>query len=134
MTYKFVPGQRVFHDSLKLYGTLIDYVCAGVWHVQRDGASQDPRGWTNSWNERYLQDVTISKPTPTALDTQVGGSHYKKTGIQPVEYCHANNIGFMEGCVIKYISRYKAKGGKQDLEKAKHFIDLLIALEYPDHG
>lgn len=65
----------------------------------------------------------------SALDTQVGGDHYKKLKIQPIEYIHANDIGYMEGNVIKYISRWKDKNGIKDLEKAKHYIDLLIELE-----
>ena len=64
------------------------------------------------------------------LDTQVGGNHYKDSKIQPVEYIHANNLGYIEGNVVKYITRYKSKNGKQDLEKIKHYIDLLIQLEY----
>jgi hypothetical protein len=67
--------------------------------------------------------------TMSALDNQVGGSHYKKLGIQPVEYMHANGIPFMEGCAIKYLTRWRDKGGVADLEKARHFIDLLIELE-----
>lgn len=66
------------------------------------------------------------------LDIQIGGRHYKDMAIQPVEYIHKNNIGFIAGAIIKYISRYKSKNGKQDLEKAKHFIDVLISLEYPE--
>jgi hypothetical protein len=57
---------------------------------------------------------------------QVGGSHYKKYKIQPVEFIVKNNIGFVEGNVIKYVLRFKEKGGVQDLEKAKHYIELLI--------
>ena len=72
--------------------------------------------------------MTISKDKG-ALGTQVGGDHYKKWKIQPVEYIHGNNIPFIEGCVIKYISRWRDKGGVADLNKAKHFIDLLIELE-----
>jgi hypothetical protein len=60
---------------------------------------------------------------------QVAGSHYKDLRIQPVEYIHANGIGYFEGNVIKYVSRWRAKGGVADLEKAKHYIDLLIELE-----
>lgn len=67
---------------------------------------------------------------PTALDVQVGADHYKQQKIQPVEYIHANNIGFMEGNVIKYVTRHKLKNGKQDLEKAIHFLQMLIELEY----
>ena len=57
---------------------------------------------------------------------QVGGNHYKKYVIQPVEFIVKNNIGFVEGNVIKYILRFKEKGGVQDLLKAKHYIELLI--------
>jgi hypothetical protein len=57
---------------------------------------------------------------------QVGGSHYKKYKIQPVEFIVKNNIGFVEGNVIKYVLRFKEKGGVLDLEKAKHYIELLI--------
>jgi len=57
---------------------------------------------------------------------QVGGNHYKKYKIQPVEFMVKNNIGFVEGNIIKYILRFKEKGGVQDLLKAKHYIELLI--------
>ena len=57
---------------------------------------------------------------------QVGGSHYKKYKIQPVEFIVKNHFGFVEGNIIKYVLRFKEKGGVQDLEKAKHYIELLI--------
>ena len=57
---------------------------------------------------------------------QVGGSHYKNYKIQPVEFIIKNNIGFVEGNIIKYVLRFKEKGGVSDLEKAKHYIELLI--------
>ena len=69
-----------------------------------------------------------------ALDVQVAGSHYKKHGIQPVEYIHTNKIGYFEGNVIKYVTRWRDKGGIADLEKAKHYIDLLIELEGKNNG
>lgn len=65
----------------------------------------------------------------SALDAQVGGDHYRSLSIQPVEYIHANGIGFIEGSVIKYVTRWRAKGGLDDLRKAQHFLDLLIELE-----
>ena len=65
----------------------------------------------------------------TALDTQIDGDHYKKLKIQPVEYIHANNIGFSEGSAIAYLTRWRDKGGVKDLEKAIHTIQLLIELE-----
>lgn len=67
--------------------------------------------------------------TNKATDTQVGGNHYQLP-IQPIEYIHKNGLGFIEGNVIKYITRHRNKNGKQDLLKAKHYIDLLIQLEY----
>lgn len=72
----------------------------------------------------------VTTPTPvSALAKQVAGNHYKDLKIQPLEYIHANGIPFAEGCVIKYVSRWRNKGGIKDLEKAKHFIELLIELE-----
>jgi hypothetical protein len=65
----------------------------------------------------------------SSLDTQVAGDHYKKLKIQPIEYIHANGIPFAEGSVIKYVTRWREKGGIKDLEKARHFLDLLIELE-----
>jgi hypothetical protein len=63
------------------------------------------------------------------LATQVGGDHYMKMAIQPVEFIHANGIPFIEGNVIKYVARWKQKNGLKDLEKARHYLDLLIELE-----
>lgn len=66
-----------------------------------------------------------------ATDMQVGGDHYKGMRIQPVEFIERNGLGFCEGNVIKYVSRHSNKNGLQDLQKAKHYIDLLIQLHYP---
>ena len=65
----------------------------------------------------------------SALKGQVGGGHYKEMKIQPVEFIHANGIGFLEGCIIKRICRWRSKDGIKDLEKIKHEVDLLIELE-----
>jgi hypothetical protein len=70
----------------------------------------------------------------SALDTQVAGGHYKPLKIQPIEYIHANGIPFAEGSVIKYVTRWRDKGGLADLEKAKHFLELLIELEQRARG
>lgn len=68
-----------------------------------------------------------------ALEQEVGGAHYKNCAIQPVEYIYANNLDFFAGNVVKYITRFRAKNGKEDLLKAKHYIELLIQLEYPEN-
>ncbi len=65
----------------------------------------------------------------SALREQVGGDHYSKLAIQPVEYINANNLTYLQGNVIKYVTRYKDKNGLQDLQKAKHYINMLIELE-----
>lgn len=70
----------------------------------------------------------------SALDVQVGGGHYKSFKIQPVEYIYANNIPYLEGNIIKYASRWRDKGGVEDLRKIKHYVDLLIELEMKDAG
>ena len=63
------------------------------------------------------------------LKVEVGGSHYKGFKIQPIEFIFANNIPFIEGSIIKYAARWRDKGGLEDLEKIKHYCDLLIKLE-----
>ncbi len=65
-------------------------------------------------------------PPSTILGTQVGGDHYTRQKIQPIQYIWANNLGFSEGNAVKYLTRWKLKGGIKDLEKAAHHINLLI--------
>lgn len=74
-------------------------------------------------NDFYGNDIPPSK-------VQIGGSHYNKMKIQPIDFIYENNIPYMEANVIKYVCRHKSKNGLQDLEKAKHYIDLLIEREY----
>jgi hypothetical protein len=82
-------------------------------------------------NQCKLRPIETASENP--LKTQIGGNHYKTMKIQPVEYIHANKIGFFEGCAITYLSRWHIKGGIQDLEKAKHMIELLIELDKQHH-
>jgi|GEM_PF-561984 len=69
--------------------------------------------------------------TGRAFDRQVGGEHYKHLKIQPTEFIERNGLSFLEGCVVKRICRHRGKNGREDLEKAKHEIDMLIELNYP---
>ena len=64
-----------------------------------------------------------------ALQTQEGGNHYKDMKIQPMEYILANDLGFCEGNVIKYVSRWRRKNGIEDLKKAIHNLEILIEYE-----
>ena len=67
-------------------------------------------------------------------DKQVGGDHYQTMKIQPAEFVNKNKLLFAEGNAIKYICRHVNKGGKQDLEKAKHYIDMIIERDYGDEA
>lgn len=66
----------------------------------------------------------------TANETQVGGDHYKEKSIQPWDFIAANQLGYFEGNIVKYVSRWKDKGGINDLKKARHYLDKLIELEH----
>jgi hypothetical protein len=107
--------------------------CTGYCIVHSSDATRRPQS-------RFAAGVVEVSATPhnmpedpqgalPPLDRQVAGSHYKDQPIQPVEYIHANALGYFEGNVVKYVSRWRKKGGVADLEKAKHYIDLLIELE-----
>jgi hypothetical protein len=69
----------------------------------------------------------------SALETQEGGQHYKQWKIQPIEFIHANGLPYIEGNIIKYIMRHNYKNGLEDLKKARHYLDILIELEYHEH-
>ena len=77
--------------------------------------------------------MTNCSTADNPLDKQIGGGHYKGKAIQPVQYISANNLSFLEGCIVKRITRWRDKNGLEDLEKIKHEVDLLIAMEkaYP---
>lgn len=60
------------------------------------------------------------------LEVQVGGDHYKTLQIQPIEYILGNNLGWCEGNIVKYITRWKQKGGVQDIKKVIHYAEILL--------
>lgn len=70
--------------------------------------------------------IIIQAPTNAK---QVGGDHYTSLDIQPWEIIERNQMGFFDGNALKYLLRFRAKGGVQDLEKARHYLDKLIELE-----
>lgn len=120
--HKTSTAVHSWNDASERPGTVKGIIPVGATHVCVENNSQ------SSLNCEIKKEDDDDKPT--ALDVQVGADHYKQQKIQPVEYIHANNIGFMEGNVIKYVTRHKLKNGKQDLEKAIHFLQMLIELEY----
>ena len=66
----------------------------------------------------------------SALDAQVGGEHYKNFTIQPAEFIHNNDLGFIEGSIVKYVCRHLEKGGVEDLDKVIHYAQMLKELTY----
>jgi hypothetical protein len=65
-------------------------------------------------------------------EIQVGGDHYERMTVQPIDYIVGNQLGWCEGNAVKYITRHKYKNGRQDIEKAIHYLHLLLEREYPE--
>ena len=82
-----------------------------------------PEEWDKCKGSYYMTD------TSKASQKQVGGGHYVEKSIQPWDYIVANNLGYLEGNVVKYVTRYKSKNGKQDLEKALHYLQKLLEVQ-----
>lgn len=137
---KFNPGDMVRCNNKDS----ISYIYGEVYEVKDTYESGDGErihtvldsegSTTNGWGARHfdlayaVKEETILT-APTVLGTQVGGTHYTDCAIQPIEYIWANKLGFSEGNIVKYVTRWKSKGGIKDLEKAKHHISLLIEHE-----
>ena len=68
----------------------------------------------------------------TASEKQIGGEHYRKYAIQPSEFIQRNGIDWLAGNVIKYATRHRQKNGRQDIEKAIHYLELILEWEYGD--
>jgi hypothetical protein len=90
----------------------------------------NPQELANTMIEDFYRSTV--QQTDSAFARQEGGDHYKGFAIQPVEYIHKNGLGFIEGSVVKYVIRWRTKGGLEDLQKARHFLDLLIEMETPN--
>lgn len=94
------------------------------------------RGWTmesyrNYMKRRGAEEQLLNEERLTkATHKQVGGNHYKACKIMPIEYITKNNLDFLEGNVIKYITRHKFKGGQEDIEKVIHYAELILELKY----
>jgi hypothetical protein len=85
-----------------------------------------------SINESPLKTGIKSTSSDSAFCTQVGGGHYIKFAIQPIEFIMGNNLPYAEGNVIKYTCRHSLKGGKEDLEKAIHYLNMVLQRDYSE--
>jgi hypothetical protein len=111
---------------------------SGLYWINSGGAytslGYDGNGGEHTLTPRpdnFIEDMWPEwKQQESPREAQVGGNHYKDMVIQPIEYIAVNGLSFLQGSVVKYVSRYKAKGGLQDLEKARHCIDLMIEFDY----
>ena len=81
--------------------------------------------------EDYMKSLNLPEKVPQkcANGKQIAGSHYSDKQMQPWDYIYANNLGYFEGNCVKYVSRWKDKGGIDDLKKAIHYLEKLIELE-----
>lgn len=108
------PNDRFCDDNCCWAGNTLRKCVENVkWE---DGKTDDP----------VARRITHKEGTSKALDTQVGGGHYKEFPIQPVEFIVKNKLGYREGNVVKYISRHPAKNGIEDVRKAMHYCQMII--------
>jgi len=101
--------------------------------------SHEDRGMSRESHEQYMyrrnQEENLIKGSyeyeyGKATDKQVGGSHYKDCAIQPVDYIVENKLDFLEGNVVKYITRHKTKNGIEDIRKVIHYAELILEKKY----
>jgi len=99
---------------------------------------EEDRGWSRESHEQYMarrsaEEDLINKERfskTKATDSQVGGDHYKDCVIQPVEYIIKNKLDFLEGNVVKYITRHRTKGQEEDIRKVIHYCELILQHKY----
>ena len=132
-TMKIKESHPSLSSSIEINNGLWDVEISKNWDVE---ILKEYGSW-NVWNKNgllYREGVWVERLEDEeinikASETQIGGKHYSEMAIQPIEFIHKNNLSFIQGNIIKYVCRYKSKGGIEDLQKAKHYIDLLIELE-----
>ena len=108
------------------------------WCEKENKMTKDDRGWSRESHEQYMarrseEEDLINKERfskTKATDNQVGGDHYKDCVIQPVEYIIKNKLDFLEGNVVKYITRHRTKGQEEDIRKVIHYCELILQHKY----
>jgi hypothetical protein len=99
----------------------------GYHHLTSNGL--DP--YERSYEDEVDLDAVVQEwqGNKKSNNTQIGGDHYQKQGIQPWDIIEQYDLDFFAGNIVKYILRYKYKNGLEDLQKAEHYIKKLIELE-----
>ena len=121
---KMSPERRLRLDT-RVRGELTKMDNYRTPKQKRDEANA-PWDDTNDEGSDGSNSVWAEGAPEEAMEYQVGGQHYKHKKFQPIEYILGNNLDFCEGCVVKYVSRWREKGGIDDLKKAKHYLEFLI--------
>tara|TARA_R100001460_G_scaffold19684_3_gene40853 strand:+ start:1952 stop:2329 length:378 start_codon:yes stop_codon:yes gene_type:complete len=109
----------------KLYADMINY-------EEQENMGMMDEAIKETVKSKGFVKTDLQKQALKATLKQIGGNHYKDCKIQPIEYIYANNLTYAEGNVIKYVTRSRRKGGRKDLEKAKHYIEMILEMEYND--
>jgi hypothetical protein len=141
--FKFSPGDKVIlaypeceaHKAIENFIGYVEEAYETECTIYKENAEEG--FWVKNSEIELIQKASVvkilkeqeEKPT-SALDKQVSGNHYKDCGIQPIEYIHANGLSYLEGNVIKYTTRHSKKNGKADIEKAIHYLELILEMEY----
>lgn len=113
------PEPKIIYDALSgMYE-----VCVG-WECKKYDKGKDAYAAYHEAMRRHCNLSTL--PSKSPKDKQVGGDHYKTLAIQPGDYIVKNGLGWYEGNAIKYVTRHRVKGQKQDIEKAIHYLELLL--------
>jgi hypothetical protein len=111
----------------------IDRDCTGCEFIENDRACYLACAYHYCSNRNgiiWLKKESDMAKEQNVLAKQEGGQHYKKLGIEPVEYIQANKLSFFEGNVVKYVTRHKDKKGAEDIRKAIHYLEMILKFEY----
>ena len=110
----------------KLYQDMINYEEQANMGMMDEAIKETVKG-------KGFKKTDLQKEAMKATLKQVGGSHYKDCKIQPVEYIVGNDLTFLEGNIIKYVTRHRRKGeGRKDIEKVIHYAEMILEMEYKD--
>lgn len=110
---------RIEYDSVTDMYTVYVGHGFGLYKEKKDAYN----AYYEALKEHYNLQIS---PNKSPKDKQVGGDHYKTLAIQPGDYITKNGLGWYEGNAIKYVTRHRVKGQKQDIEKAIHYLELLL--------
>lgn len=126
-----MPGELVITQECRVHSVWTSPNGAGGQYVNVDithkGENMKCEDKADGGLKDNRKDLRGSSPLPKSM--QVGGDHYSKMKIQPIDFITANGIGYIEGNIIKYVCRYKSKNGVEDLKKAQHYLQMLIEQE-----